>query len=132
MNYLVKFIFRILFLSLISIIITSCETDDSSVIDVYVNVLSTTNEVRTPPNESEGTNHAIVQYTIKNISVRTINGWKIFFNIHLERGPQITGYESRYYILEPGEISSAQTVEVLIPEYYDKAISATLDHIKTW
>lgn len=75
---------------------------------------------------------ANVRYTVENIGTKELKGWEVFFNVHLERGPQLIAHESTYYTLEPGEISSGRVVKVLIPDYYDKAKSATLRHIETW
>lgn len=120
----------ILLLFLIFIFIMGCEDHEQK--EIEINVESTNTERRSEPGEADITKFAIIEYSAKNMSTKTINGWKVFFNVHLERGPQLTAYESIYYILEPNAVSKTRAVECMIPDYYENAYQATVRHIETW
>ncbi|MCK4904068.1 MAG: hypothetical protein V3W20_08370 [Candidatus Neomarinimicrobiota bacterium] len=124
------FLILIVLLYLFCFVVTCSEADTYE--EVEVNIVSIITEARVAPYETDVKNIAVIQYTIKNTGTKTIYGWKVFFNVSLQRGPQLTTYDRIYYILEPGEISSTQIAEVLIPSYYEKATGAHLNHIETW
>jgi len=119
-----------IFTMILVFLMTSCDESEPQIVEI--DVLSTITEKRSKPNESEITKIAVVKYCVKNVGSITIHGWKVFFNIHVERGPQITAHESIYYTLTPEEISDTQIIKAIIPDYYENATGATLKHIETW
>ena len=111
-------------------IIFSC--DKKEIKEIEITVLSTVTELRSEPGESEILKFAVVEYCAKNIGISNINGWEVYFNVHIERGPQQLAYESIYYLLEPEEESKVRAVECIIPDYYEDAYKATLKHVEAW
>lgn len=108
----------------------SCE--DNNVKEIQITVLSTTTELRSDPGESEMLKFGVVEYCAKNVGNSNINGWEVYFNVHIDRGPQQLAYESTYYLLEPEEESKIRVVECIIPDYYEDAYKATLKHVEAW
>jgi magnesium-transporting ATPase (P-type) len=120
------------FLILTVLLYFSCFVVTCSESDYYEDVEVTIVSTFTTTLSNSVSQRANVRYTIKNTGTKTINGWKVFFSVYLQRGPQFTAYDYVYYTLEPGKISSAQITKVLIPSYYEKASGAFLRHIETW
>lgn len=121
----IKILFLIFFITLLS-----CDKEDPK--EIEITVLSTITELRSKPGDPEITKFGIVEYCAKNIGKSNINGWEVYFNIHIERGPQQLAYESIYYHLEPDEVSNIRVVECIIPDYYEDAYKATLKHVEAW
>ena len=122
---IIKILFLIFFITLFS-----CDEEDQK--DIEITVLSTITEVRSEPGDPEIIKYGIVEYCAKNVGKSNINGWEVYFNVHVDRGPQQLAYESIYYRLEPDEVSSNRVVDCIIPDYYDDAYKATLKHVETW
>lgn len=116
----------LLSISLLFILI-SCDNEQGTlqakvnIDDIYIVIL---------PNSTE--KWATVDYTIENEGEKTINGWEIFFKVHFSNGPYLIAGQSLYYRLEPNEISTTHSSAVLVPEYYDNLLNATLKHIEFW
>ncbi|MCJ7801568.1 MAG: hypothetical protein MUP82_04340 [Candidatus Marinimicrobia bacterium] len=123
---------RVLILLLLVTIIFVMGCEDHEQKEIEIDVVSTNTERRCEPGETDITKFAIIEYSAKNMSTKTINGWKVFFNVHLEYGPQLTAYESIYCVLEPNAVSKTRAVECMIPDYYENAYQATVRHVETW
>jgi len=117
-------------LLLFFIILISCDEEDPK--EIEITVLSTITELRSKPGDPEIIKHGIVEYCAKNIGKSNINGWEVYFNVHIDRGPQQLAHESIYYRLEPDEVSNNRVVECIIPNYYENAYKATLKHVEAW
>ena len=117
---------------LILLLITIFNCEDKEIKEIEITVLSTTTELRSKPGDSEIIKFGIVEYCAKNIGDSNINGWEVYFNVHIDRGPQQLAYESIYYLLEPEDESKIRTVECIIPDYYGDAFKATLKHSEVW
>lgn len=124
-----KYILYILF-SLI--LVFSCDKKDP--LEMDVTILSTHTEMQWVIDLGVYENHrvGVVEYCTKNIGTRKVNGWKVFFDVHLMNSPQIMAYEGLSYNLQPNEISKTRSVVCLIPEYYGDAYKATLKHVEIW
>lgn len=120
MNF--RSIIVLIFLILISITIISC-SEDNCYEDIEFTIVST---------KQINSQIAQIRYTVENTGTIPIHGWKVFFSVHLERGPQLTASESTYYILDPAEISPVRKINVRIPEYYENVRSASVKHFETW
>ena len=116
----------------ISCFVIACNEESQNDKDVEVIIISTDTEFNTAPHETDVTKTAVIQYNVKNIGTKIINGWEIFFNVRLQRGPQLIASDNLYYTLEPGIVSSVQLARVLIPEYYEEARGSQLKHIEIW
>ena len=126
-----KFFLLIAVLFNCSIIFISCNHANEYE-DIEVSILSTINEERSLPNDPISTTWAIISYNIENLGTKKVNGWNIFFNVNLEKGPQIIASDYVAHVIEPGQISSLKKTSVLIPSYYEKATGAVLKDIDTW
>ena len=109
------------------LVLMSCKNDldiqqgKVNINSVYMGVL---------PNSVE--RWATVEYTIENEGSKTINGWKIYFSVHFSNGPYLITNNSVYYNLDQEEISTLHSSSVLVPNYYDTLLNASLKHLEFW
>ena len=73
---------------------------------------------------------SVATFTVENTGANTVHGWKIFFYVSLENGPQLDAKGSAAYTLEPGEISSEKIASGRIPAGSGNTTGATLNHIE--
>ena len=85
-------------------------------------------------NDLEGYRYqrAVISFTLENTGSKTIEGWRVYFDIHLSDSRNIDGYQKKYYTLKNGEISPEQTIRVTIPDNYGYAIDATITRFDVW
>ena len=70
-----------------------------------------------------------IKYQVENTGNKSIEGWKIWFNVNFERGPKIECIHGTTYQLNPGDISSPKIKDVDVPVLNDNAINVTLKRI---
>ena len=132
MNYLLKIICLSLLVSLIYSVL-SCDSEDDPK-DVEVNIVRTfTTTLRTGEDSfgiARNDRQANVRYTVENTGANTVHGWKIFFYVSVENGPQLDAKGSAAYTLEPGEKSSEKIASGRIPAGSGNTTGATLNHIE--
>ena len=134
MQTIIKLVKASLILNII-IFFVSCEDNienkeaEVSIIRIFTSALQTgVDAYGILRNEKQ----ANVRYTIKNIGTKTITGWKIYFYVSLENGPQMSVGGRAAYTLDPGEISSEKLVTDRITSGNGNVTSATLNLIEAY
>jgi len=123
------------FIVISSLYISSCE-DKIEFKDGEVSIITTFNStgyngiVSNYHHKNE--KYANVVYTIHNTGDNTIIGWKVYFNVSLERGSPVTVGGKYTGTIEPGETSSEKVARGLITTESGNAVSSTLKLFEAW
>ena len=131
MNIRFKNIILSIVLLLCFLILSSCE-DKIENKEVEVTIIRVFNTGRHSPQGDSGPNdihikRANVRYIVKNIDTETITGWKVYFNVATDVGPQMSVGGRFACTLEPGETSNEKIASSIISAGTGDPISATVD-----
>lgn len=129
-----KILLTFLVMSNLIIFVISCNNEEDSYKDIEVTIIRTFNTTLQTGEDAFGIDknvrQANVRYTVENTGAETVHGWKIYFNVFMENGPQL---EAKGYVastLEPGEISSEKLASGYIQVSSGNAQGAKLKFIE--
>lgn len=128
---------KILVLSLyIFMMVTACDETNGDYDDIEVNIIEFT-EKRIYVWEDQLRRFdykANISYTVENVGTKTVEGWEIFFNVALTRGPNFIATDNKIFVLEPDSTSSIQIAVGTIPEAFEEETirAISLKNIETW
>lgn len=109
-----------------------CDNGQSEDVQVLIDSTYTTTHLNYHAGVPHYLDMANVCYSVENTGTKIVNGWEVYFNVKLIQGPQLVASDNIYCDLESGEISPIHIAQVIIPSYYDKAISSALRNIEIW